>query len=58
MEKVEIEAGLFYTAYNLEKMYRHVMKALGEDKKIPPLIAPSRQGTRVIDLGEDKKILL
>ena len=35
-EKVEIEAGLFYTAYNLEKMYRHAMKALGEDKRIPP----------------------
>ena len=40
-EKVEIEAGLFYTAYNLEKMYRHAMKALGENNKIPPLIAAS-----------------
>ena len=50
-KKVEIEAGLFYTAYNLEKMYRYVMRSLGdetgkllplfEDKQIPPLIAAS-----------------
>ena len=48
MAKVEIEAGLFYTTYNLEKIYRYVMKTLAqgtrefdlfEDKKIPPLIA-------------------
>ena len=48
MAKVEIEAGLFYTTYNLEKIYRYVMKTLAqgtrefdlfEDKRIPPLIA-------------------
>ena len=48
MEKVEIEAGLFYTTYNLEKIYRYVMKTLAqgtrefdlfEDKRVPPLIA-------------------
>ena len=43
MAKVEIEAGLFYTTYNLEKIYRYVMKTLA-------------QGTREFDLFEDKRI--